>query len=346
MENLLDPYEGYQSYGFVSYSHKDSKKVFAIIQRLQSAGFKIWYDKNPEWGNTHFNYMDNRLDCVDERIINCKYFIAFHSKNSAKSERCKYETSFARNQFVNKKLYSVYLEEVELPLGVVIFPYTTLFRSIVRKANVIPNPQAIGSGGAFGAVVAGCFGGIAGVATAPIGGILGKVGSFFFKTIIDRISTEKSQSNKISLKSYEGNKPYVFISYSHEDSEKVFEILNKLQDSGLRFWYDAGTKKGSEWQDCIAEHIRDCECMLAFHSKSSNESEHCKDEISFAKWREINKKIFSVYLDKVKLFLGTQMAILRFQYLNFYEYATDKRKFFTELLESPLIQPCVSRKFL
>ena len=84
----------------------------------------------------------------------------------------------------------------------------------------------------------------------------------------------------------------------------------------------------------------------AFHSESSSDSEHCKDEISFTKNPKINKKIFSIYLEKVELSIGIQMAILRFQHLNFYDYTKNKRKFFAELLSSPLIQPCLSKRAL
>ena len=36
------------------------------------------------------------------------------------------------------------------------------------------------------------------------------------------------------LKPYEGAEPYVFVSYCHKDSEKIFAILQKLQSEGLR----------------------------------------------------------------------------------------------------------------
>ena len=39
---------------------------------------------------------------------------------------------------------------------------------------------------------------------------------------------------------YEGTEPYIFVSYAHRDSERVFEVLGELQSRGYRFWYDDG----------------------------------------------------------------------------------------------------------
>ena len=39
---------------------------------------------------------------------------------------------------------------------------------------------------------------------------------------------------------YNGNEPYIFISYAHKDSDKVLPIIRELQSRGYRVWYDAG----------------------------------------------------------------------------------------------------------
>lgn len=43
-----------------------------------------------------------------------------------------------------------------------------------------------------------------------------------------------------------GSDPYVFVSYSHQDSEKVFPIIKQLHEKGYRIWYDEGIDPGSE----------------------------------------------------------------------------------------------------
>ncbi len=358
MEYSLNSYEDNKPYVFISCSSEDSKQVSEILGKLQNEGLNFWYEEN------------EAIDKKTAHICNCEFVMAFHSANSKNSLQCKEEIFFARSPEVNKKIISVYLENVELSLGVMLsinrFPIINFYDSSERenfysellsqskkflpqndedqtKRNVVVVASAACAiGSAVGSTVTlKSSGSLLKMLPYIAGGFF--AGGFFADKIRDFFSRDKKNSpsyKEENFQPYEGNKPYAFISYSHKDSERVFEILGKLQDKGLRFWYDKGIKKGSDWSDNIAEHIRDCECMLAFHSENSNTSEHCKDEICFAKWREINKKIFSVYLEKVELSLGVQMAIIRFQNLNFYEYLKDEKKFFDELSESPLLQSC------
>ena len=143
------------------------------------------------------------------------------------------------------------------------------------------------------------------------------------------------------LTPYEGEKPYAFISYSHKDSEKVFEILERLQRAGLKFWYDAGIEGGSKYRNYIAKKIRNCHCLIVFNSQNSKESDYCQEEINFARTKEIKKDILPIYLESVELDDGIQMALGMFQAINFYEYA-DKEIFYSTLLNLKLLQPCIS----
>lgn len=40
----MPAYKGKEKYIFVSYAHKDSAKVLPIIENMQHAGYRIWYD--------------------------------------------------------------------------------------------------------------------------------------------------------------------------------------------------------------------------------------------------------------------------------------------------------------
>ena len=73
------------------------------------------------------------------------------------------------------------------------------------------------------------------------------------KKTLHRRNDMNEQTNTIVP--YNGDAPYVFISYAHKDSSVVFPILRALQNEGLRFWYDAGIKLGSEWPAYIEEHL-------------------------------------------------------------------------------------------
>ena len=57
------------------------------------------------------------------------------------------------------------------------------------------------------------------------------------------------------IKPYEGNRPYIFISYAHANSPAVMQITEVLSERGYRIWYDEGIEVGSEWPEYIAEHL-------------------------------------------------------------------------------------------
>ena len=55
---------------------------------------------------------------------------------------------------------------------------------------------------------------------------------------------------------------YVFISYSHKDSDVVYSDLDKLYELGVKFWYDKGLEVGSEvWFSQVEKRIRDPRCV-------------------------------------------------------------------------------------
>ena len=44
---------------------------------------------------------------------------------------------------------------------------------------------------------------------------------------------------------YKGDRPFLFISYAHKDSERVLPIIRRLMAQGYRVWYDAGIDPGT-----------------------------------------------------------------------------------------------------
>ena len=54
---------------------------------------------------------------------------------------------------------------------------------------------------------------------------------------------------RCNVKPYEGDKEFIFISYSHKDNALVFPVIEKLAENGFRVWYDEGIDPGSEWPD-------------------------------------------------------------------------------------------------
>lgn len=140
------------------------------------------------------------------------------------------------------------------------------------------------------------------------------------------------------IKVYQGNEPYIFVSYAHKDSDKVVPVIIKLQQLGFRVWFDLGIEAGTEWSNNIAAHLKDCNAFLFFTSHNSAVSENCLDEVAYAK--AYNKSSLMVFLeDEVALPQGAEMQTARFQRIYYTRHKT-LDSFAAALAEAPLLQIC------
>ena len=81
---------------------------------------------------------------------------------------------------------------------------------------------------------------------------------------------------------YEGKRPYLFISYSHRDSQEVLETITLLHQRKVRLWYDEGIPAGNDWPKNIETHMRGSAMVLFFLSKTALLSPNCLSEIETA----------------------------------------------------------------
>ncbi|MDO4189293.1 MAG: toll/interleukin-1 receptor domain-containing protein, partial [Lachnospiraceae bacterium] len=89
------------------------------------------------------------------------------------------------------------------------------------------------------------------------------------KNDVSKVEIKMSlKSQAVKPKSYEGDKPYIFISYSHRDSKIVWPIIEQLNKDGYRVWYDDGIDPGTEWDQFIADKVCNSGCFLAFMSEA------------------------------------------------------------------------------
>jgi len=84
------------------------------------------------------------------------------------------------------------------------------------------------------------------------------------------------------FEAYKGNQPYLFISYSHKDSQIVFKEITGLFNVGYRIWYDEGIDPGNEWPDEVAQALEKSAFFIVFISPNSINSQNVKNEINFA----------------------------------------------------------------
>ena len=124
---------------------------------------------------------------------------------------------------------------------------------------------------------------------------------------------------------------YVFISYSHDDKQKVEDIIDVFSKNHFRYWYDNGIKSGSEWDDVIWSHIRDCGQFIVFMSKNALKSKYVKNEIHIA--ADCEKQILVVYLEDVKIVGGINLHLTGIQSININSFNSEIQ-FYEKLLSS------------
>nr|MDO8112775.1 toll/interleukin-1 receptor domain-containing protein [Candidatus Sigynarchaeota archaeon] len=119
--------------------------------------------------------------------------------------------------------------------------------------------------------------------------------------------------NEIPFRAYEGNDPFIFISYSHADMDLVFPEIRRMHDEGYRIWYDQGIKPSEEWMKEIVKAINKSIFFVLFVSPAIVDSIYVKMEIS---WALKNRKPFlAIFLNDTKLPDEISFQIDMFQHL-------------------------------
>lgn len=132
---------------------------------------------------------------------------------------------------------------------------------------------------------------------------------------------------------YEGNEPYIFISYAHLNSPDVMRVVTDMHSRGFRIWYDEGIEVGSEWPECIAEHLASAHLMLAFISEAYMKSDNCRREMHYALSKRI--KVINVFLEQTTMTPGMEMQIGNIFALM--KYTMAENVFFDKLYSAPLL---------
>ena len=95
---------------------------------------------------------------------------------------------------------------------------------------------------------------------------------------------------------YQGDEPYVFVCYAHEDATLVYPEISWLRDKGINIWYDEGISAGKIWRRELAQAIQGSFKLLYYISGASLRSVYCNREIEYALDRSI--EVVPVYLDE------------------------------------------------
>ncbi|MFX1377400.1 MAG: toll/interleukin-1 receptor domain-containing protein [Promethearchaeota archaeon] len=127
---------------------------------------------------------------------------------------------------------------------------------------------------------------------------------------------------------YMGEKPFIFVSYTHKDKAEVYPILQKINHKGFKIWYDEGIPLSTDWCNTIAEKLMQCSLFLSFISPYVLDSDNTQDEIHLA--MNEKKPYLAVYLRETELSPGLKMRIRRVQ--GILKHEMEEEQFYNKLI--------------
>jgi len=149
--------------------------------------------------------------------------------------------------------------------------------------------------------------------------------------LIEELITESflsdPQNFQVPFTAYEGDKPFLFVSYAHVDKLHVYPIIDYLNKTSINIWYDEGIPISENWKKVIVENIEKCKAFLVFITPQILNSDYVQKEINFALKR--HKPFFPVYLKETKLPGELEFEISDLQHLN--KYLMPESEFYDKL---------------
>ena len=121
--------------------------------------------------------------------------------------------------------------------------------------------------------------------------------------VFEKVKSVWNLASAPPLRADADKKPYVFISYSHADKEKVYDDIRILYQEGVNYWYDKGLEEyaGSPWSLEVKDRLKDDNCIgvIFYLSEDSFLSENFRKEVRIT--LENNKKYIAVNLSEEKI---------------------------------------------
>ena len=145
-----------------------------------------------------------------------------------------------------------------------------------------------------------------------------------------------------SLAPYQGDEPYLFLSYSHRNADAAAEAIRWLKAAGFRVWYDEGVIPATQWDENIARAIENCDYLIALISEAYLASSNCLDELNYA--RDRNIPMLLIYLEDVSLPSGLAMRLGRLLAIHRYRY-DNPAAFYGKVVRSKGIGVCGDGRF-
>lgn len=122
---------------------------------------------------------------------------------------------------------------------------------------------------------------------------------------------------------YDGEDPYIFVCYSHNDALEVFQDLKYFNDAGVNVFYDEGLPSAISWTSSIEIKIKSSALFVPFISNNLKESRFSRNEINLAYRLDI--PILPIFLEETPLDQGLDLEIGGKQAI--FKYIMDEEKY-------------------
>ncbi len=117
---------------------------------------------------------------------------------------------------------------------------------------------------------------------------------------------------------YEGEEDYIFVSYSHDNSEKVYEIITAFHNKGYRLWHDNGIPCGALFMELLASKVEECKAMFCFLSPEYVRSKYCKQELHYA--MDNDRLVIPIFLQEFELPKEVKFQLTRTNWIHRSKY--------------------------
>ena len=135
MKCRATPYQGQEPFAFFSYCHKDSPRVYPLIEELTELGYRIWFDEGIGIG-------DEWPEVIARKLEECNTFLVAMTPDYCCSHNCKNEMTYQVED--QKPMLPLMMEDFPLSGGIKLqlagTQYLRLFdRSPADWAGLITN---------------------------------------------------------------------------------------------------------------------------------------------------------------------------------------------------------------
>ncbi|AWX31687.1 toll/interleukin-1 receptor domain-containing protein [Methanosphaera sp. BMS] len=105
-----------------------------------------------------------------------------------------------------------------------------------------------------------------------------------------------NEKNK-PLNAYEGDEPYLFVSYAPEDEHVAFQEIKRFQDMGYNVWYNEDNKIENKLKYSTA--LKNCSVYVVLLTHNSGYNNKIIEEVNYV--FNLEKNIIPIYLDETKI---------------------------------------------